>query len=158
MNELTDPTARPFSDEEKRALSILVDMVIPESLEYGVPGASDPAIFDAILADAERHRSRLIAALARLDDLAVESDGKGFADLCDARRHGVGETFRQSDPANANLIAALTSQCYYRDDRVMVSLGMEPRPPYPLGYTVEQGDCSLLDPVRKGMEFYRKTE
>ena len=39
-------------------------------------------------------------------------------------------------------------QCYYRDDRVVRSLGMEPRPPFPKGFEVEQGDWSLLDPVR----------
>ena len=38
--------------------------------------------------------------------------------------------------------------CYYRDDRVMVSLGLEARPPFPKGHVLEQGDWSLLDPVR----------
>ncbi len=50
----------------------------------------------------------------------------------------------------------LTSQCYYQDDRIMISLGMEPRPPYPEGFTVEQGDWTLLEPVRKREKFYRK--
>jgi hypothetical protein len=37
----------------------------------------------------------------------------------------------------------------------MRSLGMEPRPPFPTGHEVEQGDWSLLDPVRKRAKFYR---
>jgi hypothetical protein len=45
--------------------------------------------------------------------------------------------------------------CYYRDDRVMRSLGQEPRPPFPKGHVVEQGDWSLLDPVRKRPRMYR---
>ena len=40
--------------------------------------------------------------------------------------------------------------CYYRDDRVMRSLGQEPRPPFPKGHVVEQGDWSLLDPSAPG--------
>jgi len=52
----------------------------------------------------------------------------------------------------------VTAQCYYRDDRVMLSIGMEPRPPHPLGYVVEQGDWSLLDPVRGRDDLYRKTD
>ncbi|MBT5812390.1 MAG: gluconate 2-dehydrogenase subunit 3 family protein [Rhodospirillaceae bacterium] len=147
-----------FTDDEQRALSILVEMIIPESDEYGVPGASDVSIFSTILIDAERRRSRIIAALSALDDLALENHGAGFVDLSDEQREGVAETFRDSHPANANLIVALTTQCYYRDDRVVVALGMEPRPPHPEGYTVEQGDWSLLDPVRKRTEFYRKTK
>ncbi|CAN5132580.1 hypothetical protein BH10PSE6_BH10PSE6_56580 [soil metagenome] len=46
--------------------------------------------------------------------------------------------------------------CYYRDDRVMRSLGQEPRPPFPIGHVVEQGDWSLLDPVKQRAPFYRR--
>jgi hypothetical protein len=45
--------------------------------------------------------------------------------------------------------------CYYCDDRVMRSLGQEPRPPFPKGHVVEQGDWSLLDPVRARPPMYR---
>jgi len=51
----------------------------------------------------------------------------------------------------------VVAQCYYRDDRVMQSLGMELRPPFPKGFEVEQGDWSLLDPVRARPAFYRRT-
>ena len=43
-----------------------------------------------------------------------------------------------------------------RDDRVMVSLGLEPRPPFPEGHVLEQGDWSLLDPVRSRRPFWRQ--
>ena len=45
--------------------------------------------------------------------------------------------------------------CYYRDDRVMRSLGQEPRPPFPKGHDVEQGDWSLLDPVKTRAPIWR---
>jgi len=38
---------------------------------------------------------------------------------------------------------------------VMLSLGQEPRPPFPKGHVVEQGDWSLLDPVRARPPMYR---
>ena len=53
-------------------------------------------------------------------------------------------------------IARVILLCYYRDDRVMLSLGLEPRPPFPKGHVVEQGDWSLLDPVKKRPPFWRK--
>jgi hypothetical protein len=37
----------------------------------------------------------------------------------------------------------------------MWSLGMEPRPPFPEGFEIEQGDWSLLDPVRGHPKLYR---
>ena len=56
------------------------------------------------------------------------------------------------DPAiQADMLATLVRvvlQCYYRDDRVLRSLGLELRAPFPQGYTLEQGDWSLLDPVK----------
>ena len=47
-------------------------------------------------------------------------------------------------------------QFYYQDDRVLKSLEIDPRPPYLLGHEVEQGDLSLLEPVRARGEIFRK--
>jgi hypothetical protein len=44
---------------------------------------------------------------------------------------------------------------YYRDDRVLAALGHEARAPYPKGFTVEQGDWSLLDAVRNRPQLWR---
>jgi hypothetical protein len=38
----------------------------------------------------------------------------------------------------------------------MRSLGLEARPPYPKGFELEQGDWSLLDPVRAGPPLFRE--
>ena len=147
-----------FTADEARALAALADMIVPPSDEFAVPGAGDPAIVEAILSDAERHADQFRAALAALDELARTAHGATFADLDVAQRGGVVDEFRAARSGDANLIANLTVQGYYRDDRVMASLGMEPRPPHPDGYEVEQGDWSLLDPVRQRDEFYRKTD
>jgi hypothetical protein len=48
-------------------------------------------------------------------------------------------------------------QCYYRDDRVLRSLGLELRPPFPKGYELEAGDWSLLDPVKARPSVLRRT-
>jgi hypothetical protein len=146
-----------FTADEQGTLAALVDMIIPASARYGVPGAADPAIFADILSDAQRQRERLGEALAALDALARDAHGAGFADLAAGQRGGVTDTFRATRAGDAGLIAALTAQCYYRDDRVMDSIGMEPRPPHPLGYEVAQGDWSLLDPVRGRDTMVRKT-
>jgi hypothetical protein len=56
-------------------------------------------------------------------------------------------------------VATLTRvvlQCYYRDDRVVRSLGLEARPPYPKGHVLEDGDWSLLDPVRARPPMWRR--
>ena len=49
-------------------------------------------------------------------------------------------------------------QCYYRDDRVIRALGIEPRAPFPKGRVLEQGDWSLLDAVRGRPRMWRDVE
>jgi hypothetical protein len=145
-----------FTDDEQRMLALLADKIIPASAEYGVPSAGDPAIVTTILSDAARHRDRLCAALTALDAMARDAHDAGFLELDNAQCDAIVAAFREARPADADLIAALTAQCYYRDDRVMQSLGMELRPPHPAGHTVDQGDWSLLDPVRQREALFRK--
>ena len=147
-----------FTEDEAQALGTLADKVIPASDEFGVPGAGDSAILAAILVDAERHETQIHAALSALNAMARDSHGAEFVALAPAARDAVAAAFREARSGDANLIANLTAQAYYRDDRVMASLGMEPRPPHPDGYDIEQGDWSLLDPVRGRQPFYRVIE
>jgi hypothetical protein len=148
----------PLSEAEMRALSVLADMIIPASDEFGAPGAGDAAIVEAMVLDAGRRRPRLVAAISALEDMAQDGHGVCFDELSAEQRDSVVDDFRTTRQREVDMIAALTVQCYYRDDRVMQSLGMEPRPPHPLGYEVAQGDWTLLDPVRKKAAFFRNVE
>ncbi len=56
--------------------------------------------------------------------------------------------FRASGGAAAATLVRVVLQCYYRDDRVLRSLGLELRAPFPQGYVLPEGDWALLDPVR----------
>jgi hypothetical protein len=137
-----------LSPEEVRDLRCVAGMMVPASDAFDVPGADDPAIFTDIVASVGRDLQAVKAALAAL------SDG-GFADLEAAKREAVAASFRERCGAHAAVLARVILQCYYRDDRVVRSLGLEPRPPFPKGYTLEQGDWSLLDPVRKRPKMWR---
>jgi hypothetical protein len=45
---------------------------------------------------------------------------------------------------------------YYQHPRVLSGLGLEPRPPHPKGYALEQPDLdALLAPVRARAKLYR---
>jgi hypothetical protein len=60
----------------------------------------------------------------------------------------VAQEFRSSGGAAAATLVRVVLQCYYRDDRVLRSLGLELRAPFPKGYVLPDGDWSLLDPVK----------
>jgi hypothetical protein len=56
--------------------------------------------------------------------------------------------FRASGGLPAATLVRVILQCYYRDDRVLRSLGIELRAPFPKGHVLPDGDWSILDPVK----------
>jgi hypothetical protein len=143
MNELTPA--------ESRDLRCLAGMMIPASSEFDVPGADDAVIFADIIGTMGRDLVHVRDALRELTTLA----GGAFADLDPARREAVVMAFRERGGVAAATLSRVILQCYYRDDRVVRSLGLEARAPFPKGHTLEQGDWSLLDPVRKRPKMWR---
>ena len=145
--------ALSLSLAQRRTLRAAAALVIPASAEFGgVPGADD----QSIAADIERTMGRdLPAVMLALEKLDAAAGGP-LADQGAAQRETAGRWLREHEPALAATLAGLVAACYYRDDRVMRSLGLEPRPPYPQGFEVEQGDyASLLEPVRARGRLWR---
>jgi len=142
----------PLSPTETDALCAFAGTMIPASAAYGVPGADDPLIFADIVRSLGRDEQDVVAALNRLDELA----GGSFSRLDPVKRLETASTFRAEGGPTVSALSRSVLVCYYRDDRVMLSLGQEPRAPFPKGHAVEQGDWSLLDPVRKRPRLYRE--
>ena len=134
-------------------LRAVAAMIIPASSEYNVPGADDAAIQADMLATLGRDTPAVAAALDHLARLA----GMPLAKLDAAQREAVAKEFRASGGPAAATLVRVVLQCYYRDDRVLRSLGLELRPPFPKGYELEQGDWSLLDPVKARPPTLRRT-
>jgi hypothetical protein len=148
MSVETTLTPRQHDD-----LRIIAAMIIPASREYDVPGADDPAIQADMLATLGRDAVAVREAL----DVLVRLAGQPLSELDAARRDAVAQEFRVSGGAAAASLVRVVLQCYYRDDRVLRSLGLELRPPFPKGYPLEQGDWSLLNPVKARPSSLRRT-
>jgi hypothetical protein len=140
-----------LSAAETRDLRCIAGMMIPASTEFDVPGADDPTIFADIVKSLGRDLHDVKAGIATLSSLG----GRAFADLDPSRRDAVAAAFRERGGAELAALSRAILQCYYRDDRVVRSLGLEPRAPFPKGHTLEQGDWSLLDPVRARPKMWR---
>jgi hypothetical protein len=141
-----------LTDAEIRDLRALAGLMIPASTTYGVPGADDELIFADIVKSLERDTADAQTALRQLATLS----GGAFAELSPERRAEVAARFKQEGGAPLFALNRAVLLCYYRDDRVMRSLGQEPRSPFPKGHVVEQGDWSLLDPVRERLPMWRR--
>jgi hypothetical protein len=140
-----------LSPSEQRDLCCIAGMMMPASEEFDVPGADDPAIFADIVRSLGRDLGEVRAALAELTALA----GGAFADLDTGRAAAVAVEFHATGSASATVLGRVILQCYYRDDRVLRSVGHEPRAPFPKGHVLEQGDWSLLDVVRGRPKLWR---
>jgi hypothetical protein len=145
----TDSTLNSAQRDDLRAIAA---EIIPASAEFDVPGADDPAIQADILATLGRDGAPVREALDQLARLA----GGPLSSLDPARRQAVAMELRATGGAAVATLTRVVLQCYYRDDRVVRSLGLEPRPPYPKGHELEQGDWSLLDPVRARPPMWRR--
>src|SRR3954469_8715831 len=133
-----------LTSTQRDDLRTVAAMIIPASDEYKVPGADDSAIQADMLATLGRDT---VLVRQALDHLARLADSP-LAQLDAAKRDAVATEFRATGGAAAATLVRVVLQCYYRDDRVLRSLGLELRAPFPKGYVLEQGDWSLLDPVR----------
>ena len=142
-----------LTQAQRDDLRAIAAMIVPASSEYNVPGADDAAIQADMIATMGRDTDMVRAALDHLARLS----GKPLAQLDPARREAVAKEFRASGGTPAATLTRVVLQCYYRDDRVLRSLGHELRAPFPKGYTLEQGDWSLLDPVKKRAPMWRRT-
>jgi len=132
-------------------LRCLAAMIIPASARFGIPAADDPAVFADLLRSLDHDRAEVEAGLAHVRAKA----GRPLAALDDTARAALGQALQTEGEPNVAVLSRLVMLAYYRDDRVVLSLGLEPRAPYPRGHEVDEGDWSLLDPVRARRPMWR---
>lgn len=128
-------------------LRVLLGMLVPPSADGRMPGAAG-------MPEVLRHVEGVAAALPVLRDglAALEREataryGAGFAALDDARRSALLDEFAARQPAVLQRLGLEAVTCYYQQDGVVERLGLEARPPFPIGYQVPAGDLTLLEPV-----------
>ncbi len=144
----------PFTDDERNLLRQVAGLIIPASIQYNVPGADDETIFGRILVLAAGAAETLKVQLEAFENLAEKRHKECFSNLDKADKITL-----LKDTTNSNFLNRMimyTAECYYADGRVLESINLKSTPPFPGGYELEQGDWSLLDPVRKRKPFYKK--
>ena len=142
--------------EDQQTLSTLLSAVLPANQELGTPAANDPNIMEDILRTLRPASNEMVVeGLGDLRESSQARFGIPFEECEDAQKVTL---FNEMRSRNGNFYRTLSSvllQCYYRNDDVMRSLGMEPRPPFPEGYEIPKGDLSLLEPVRQRGKIWR---
>jgi hypothetical protein len=141
--------------EEFTVLRRMAGALIGPSKEYGVPGADDEQIASRLLASAGQTHAGIIRSGVH-GFAAICAGSGGIGSLADGDFQRILHDFMRQHADFAWRLLMLTTQAYYQDARIIRSLGMEPRPPFPGGHKVEPSDWSLLDPVRARGTVYRE--
>jgi len=136
---------------ELRNLRRLAGFMIPADAGHGVPGADDEIIFADMVRSLDRDLQAVRAALAMLSGIA----GEAFHGADAVKAEAAAMVLLGRDDTVVTALGRAVLQCYYRDDRVLRSLGIEPVAPFPRGRPLEQGDWSLLDAVRGRPQMWR---
>jgi hypothetical protein len=156
MSEVTNQSG--FSEHQARVLACVLDHIIPPSDDGRLPGAGQAgvtALVDESLRKMPEVRGMIVQGLAALDALAQRRSADGFAAL---PRHEQAELMNElaaSEHAFPPILLLHVYNGYYQLDRVLEALGLDARPPHPLGYDVKANDLRMLDRVRKRARLYR---
>jgi len=157
---MTTPSPTPGADAtltpvRRETLRAVLGMLVPPSPDGRMPGAAD-------LPEVLRHIEHVAAELPVMRDgldmlqhEAMARYGAAFAALDHASRSIVLDEFAARHPPVLERLGLETVTCYYQQDGVIERLGMEARPPYPVGYQVLPGDLTLLNPVIARGKIYR---
>ncbi|MHB1122181.1 MAG: hypothetical protein ACYC0T_05590 [Ramlibacter sp.] len=124
----------------------------------GARGTVDVTYWPLALRHVEQVTAGLPAVrdgLAGLEADAIARYGSGLAALDHASRSALVDEFAARHPTVLQRLGLETVTCYYQQDGVLERLGLEARPPYPMGHQVPPGDLTLLKPVIARGRIYR---
>ncbi len=138
----------------QHTLSAVLDTLIP-ARDPSLPGAGTLGVGAYVEEKLRDSASLVTSGLAALDVLARDGGAADFAELPLEKRAPLLGEVATDHPGFVENLVFHTYTGYYQNPRVVVALGLEPRPPHPQGYELELGDLGLLDAVRKRTKFYR---
>jgi len=154
-----DAPLHSFPPAAARTLAAVLDELIPPSTDGRLPGAGAVGVvayLEGVCLRTPDLRPALDDGLAALAELARENGAESLADLPQPRRAALLNDLTSRAPAFLPGLLFHTYAGYYQQPAVLEGLGLPPRPPFPEGYALEQGDLGLLDPVRARARLWRE--
>jgi hypothetical protein len=140
--------------EEEKTLNVLLNMIIPSSVDGKLPSAADIGFVAYI--NKKNLFGLLQDGLRSIIDKSKTMYGQEFSSLCSYEKK---QLIKKLRPMHLRFFKILTSEVihfYYQHDNVLEALGLEARTPFPNGYSVEEGDLTLLEPVYHRGKIYRE--
>ena len=151
----------PWSEDQGRLLTGLLDVIVPASADGRVPAAGALGIVDFLVSKASADPALAVSLREVLSHAAAlaEARGANFDDLDAARRIAVVEALEQEAADAFTALLWHTYMGYYSRADVRPHFGLSDRPTQPEGYELPEDDpdelADMLAPVRARGRCYR---
>ncbi len=149
-------TKTSFSGEQTELASEVLDQLIPA--RGGFPGAGELGVARHLddVAASKSDLGRLFQdGLAVIESTSREAHSTAFAGLTDDRKIEVLRTVEAESPEFFFKLVRHTYAGYYSNSRIIEAMGLEARPPQPLGFELDPFDPSTVEKVRERGKVWR---
>jgi hypothetical protein len=146
-----------LTPDQRALLVAAMNQIIPAT--DALPGAGEfcAATVEGLFASRPGLRRNFFDGLDQIELTAGRTAGRSFVDLEPESQDAVLRVVEVSRPDFFALLVGHTYRAYYVDPRVVTRLGLEARPPQPLGHSLPAFDPALLNQVRERGPIWRMT-
>ena len=144
-----------FSDAQTELITEVLNRIIPANGER--PGAGEIAVnyLDEVIGGSPRLKRIFNHGLSQIELVAYRMYTQDLPSLTGEQ---IDVVLRQVEVDEGEFFDLLVRQAYngyYTDPRIVQLLGIEARPPQPLGHRVDQGNITLIENVKNRGIAYR---
>jgi hypothetical protein len=149
-------TTMSFSEEQTALAADVLDQLIPARERFPGAGELDVAQHVDSVGASDPGLGRLFNdGLAAIEAASHRAHSAAFADLADDQKVQVLRTVEAESPQFFAMLLRHTYAGYYSNPRIIELLGLEVRPPQPLGFDLEPFDPSTVEKVRERGKVWR---
>ena len=149
-------TTRSLSEEQAALATDVLDQLVPG--HDGFPGAGELGVAQHVgsVAASDPALGRLFHdGLASIESASRRTHSAAFADLADDQKVQVLRTVEAESPQFFAMLVRHTYAGYYSNRTIIELLGLEARPPQPLGFDLEPFDPSTVEKVKERGKIWR---
>ena len=144
-----------FSDAQFELVTEVLSRIIPANEE--LPGAGEIAVnyLDGVVGGSPRLKRIFNHGLSQIEVGAYRMYAQDIPSLSGEEIDLVLRQVEVDEGEFFDLLVRQTYNGYYTDPRIVELLGLEARPPQPLGHRVGQGNITLIENVKNRGIVYR---
>ena len=154
---MADDSRAFLSEAQAALLADVLDSIVPGG--DGLPGAGELGVashLDSAVSGSTRLRRVFSEGLAAIEIASSRMFSRAFSGLSEDQRV---EVLKRVESQHMHFFHELVRQTYagyYTRPDIVGLLGLEARPPQPLGYVLEPFDPSMVENVKRRGKIYRE--